>query len=298
MNEFELIDLVLSTLGETVTGDAIVLGPGDDAAAVQVPSGNLLVSSIDSLLSGVHFPADAAPELIGYRALMVSLSDLAAMGATASHVLVSLTLDAADPEWVRGLALGMREAALSAGVKIAGGNISRGSVANHVSVHGYAPQATLLRRAGASAGDTVYVTGMLGGAAAALAAGRLDVTPAQLDPLSERYFKPTARLVEGVALRGHASSAMDVSDGLLQDLGHLSSASQVMISIDSALIPVFPGASIDQALNGGDDYELLFTAAAPPPELGVRVTRIGEVRAGSGVLLDKAPVTASGYLHF
>lgn len=298
MNEFELIDLVLSTLGETVSGDGVVLGPGDDAAAVRIPPGNLLVSSIDSLLAGVHFPADADAELVGYRALMVSLSDLAAMGATASHVLVSLTIDNANADWVRNLSLGMRAAALATGVKIVGGNFSRGATALHVSVHGYAPEATLLRRDTASVGDGIYVTGMLGGAAAALARGNMNRAAAQLDALALRYFKPEARLEAGVRLRGHASGAIDVSDGLLQDLEHLCHASGVMASIRSDLIPLFPGAGLEQALSGGDDYELLFTAATPPPELDVQVTRIGEIREGAGILLDGAPAAAAGYQHF
>jgi len=301
VNEFELIDLVLSTLGDTASGDPLVLGPGDDSAAVLVPAGSLLVSSIDSLLADVHFPADAPAALIGYRSLMVSLSDLAAMGAEASHVLVSLTLNTVDAAWVRQFALGMREAALSTGVKIAGGNISRGPLAIHVSVHGFCPPADLLRRDTAQVGDQVFVTGALGGAAAAVAEGFAavkDVDPDAVTPLQQRYFKPQARLSAGKTLRGTAHAAIDVSDGLLQDLGHLMKASDLQARIDSSLVPVFPGADLAQALHGGDDYELLFTAAAMPAQLGVAVSRIGELVSGSGILVDGKQVTADGYRHF
>jgi thiamine-monophosphate kinase len=298
VNEFELIDAILSGLGEATQGADVIVGPGDDCSAMRTPTDELLVSSIDSLLADVHFPTAAPAELIGYRALMVALSDLAAMGARASQVLVSLTLAAADPVWVTALARGMAEAASAAGVPIVGGNISRGGLAIHISVHGFAPETQLLRRSGAQPGDRIYVTGALGGAAAALQRGALLDAETGLDALNRAYFRPQARLAEGVLLRGVASSAMDVSDGLLQDLTHLCTASALGARIDSSLIPLTPGASLDCALSGGDDYELLFTAGQRPPELNVPVAAIGEMVAEHGLWLDGEPVTAAGYQHF
>ncbi len=297
MDEFELIDAVLETLGDAQRSPSVVLGPGDDAAALTPPAGEVLVSSIDALLADVHFPAKAAPELIGYRALMVSLSDLAAMAASPSHVLVSVSVDEADGDpsaWLTGLARGMAEAARATGIVIIGGNLSRGPVAVHVSVHGFAPEAQLLRRDRGVPGDTIYVTGDLGGANAALAQG-LDKAP---DTLRDRYYRPAARLDAALCLRGHAACAIDISDGLLQDLAHLAGASGLQAELDSARVPVAVGASLEQALSGGDDYELLFTAAIPPPQLDVAVTAIGTLVEGQGLRVDGKPVQATGYQHF
>jgi len=297
VNEFELIDSIVAALGDTVRDENCLVGPGDDSAAVRCEPGAVLVSSIDALVADVHFPTDAAAELIGYRALMVALSDLAAMGADASHVLVSLTLDQVDVAWVRALAEGMREAAVSAGVFIAGGNVSRGPLAIHVSAHGFADALRLMKRDGAKPGDSVYVTGQLGGAAAALQRGRLAPSD-DLDELNSAYFRPSARLLEGRALRDVASSAMDVSDGLLQDAAHLADASGVRIELESVRIPIVTGATLQHALTGGDDYELLFTSHAEIPDLAVGVSRIGRVSEGHGVWLDGSPVEAAGYQHF
>lgn len=298
MNEFELIETILSGLGEATQGADVVVGPGDDCSAIRMPVGELLVSSIDSLLTDVHFPAAAPARLIGYRALMVALSDLAAMGARPVQVLVSLTLDAADPDWVSALAQGMAEAAKAAGVVIVGGNISRGRLAIHVSVHGCVPEQAMLRRAGAQPGDQIYVTGTLGGAAAALQRGRLSGDEVELDLLNSAYFRPEARLAAGQMLREIATSAMDVSDGLLQDLTHLLAASDVGARIISAQIPITEGANLDQALSGGDDYELLFTSHKTLPALALPVTAIGGIVSERGLWLDGKPTVAAGYQHF
>ena len=300
MDEFELIDAIVAELGGVATAGAVTLGPGDDGCALQPPPGELLVSSIDSLVADVHFPSSADPELIGYRALMVSLSDLAAMGAEPAQVLVALTLTQVDADWARRLARGMRHAAERAGVSLPGGNIARGPLNIAVSVAGFCPAKTLLTRSGARPGDRIYVTGELGGAAAALARGRLHqvTSTSGLDLLAERYFQPQARLSAGVALRGVATSAIDVSDGLLQDLGHLCRASDVGAEIVTAQVPVCKGAELVHALTGGDDYELLFTATGQLPVLDVAVHCIGEIVAGSGLRLDGHAVDSAGYRHF
>lgn len=299
MNEFQLIDAIVAELGDVAAGEWVRLGPGDDGAVTAAPPGTELVSSIDALVAGVHFPAAADPELVGYRALMVSASDLAAMGAAAGFALVALSLERADADWVRGLARGMAAAARELGLAVVGGNITRGPVTVAVSVHGFVPAGGALTRAGAHPGDGVFVTGSLGAAAAAVARGGLEGCSANdvLDPLCERYYRPCARIAQGLALRGFATSMIDLSDGLLQDLGHICRASGVGVDLESALFPVAPDASLDQALSGGDDYELCFTGAGEPPPLSVPVQRIGTVTSTPGVRLDGRPA-GGGYRHF
>ena len=299
MNEFELIDEIIAELGSTAFGKGVLTGPGDDSAVTAVPPGMELVSSIDALVGGVHFPVGAGAELVGYRALMVCASDLAAMGAAGGFALTALCLEQADPDWLRALARGMKRAATEVGVAVVGGNLARGPLTIAVSVHGYVPQGHALLRSGARPGDEVFVTGALGAAAAAVARGGLERCQREddLDELSRRYFQPRVRMAEGQRLRNYASSVIDLSDGLLQDLGHIATASGVGIEIDSTRVPVAPGATLAQALAGGDDYELCFTGRGPPPELAVPLYRVGMVVTEPGVRLDGRPAVG-GYQHF
>ncbi len=301
LSEFELIDVIVGELGEAAAGEWVRLGPGDDAAVTALPAGAELVSSIDALVAGTHFPPAAAADLVGYRSLMVSASDLAAMGADPAFALVAVSLEQADADWLRALARGMARACRELKLPLTGGNLTRGPLTISVSVHGHVPAGGALRRSGARPGDGVYVTGRLGGAAAALARGGLARASLGgedgLDQLARRYFLPRARIEAGRVLRGIASSLIDLSDGLVQDLGHICAASGVGVELSAELIPVEAGASLDQALSGGDDYELCFTAPAPPPDLGVPVTRIGQVVDGAGVTVDGRPVSG-GYRHF
>jgi len=303
VNEFELIDLIVAELGPAAIGPYVRVGPGDDASVIEVPGapgGMEVISSIDALVGDVHFPARAGAALIGYRAIMVSASDLAAMGAEDGFALVAMNLPDDDPAWVRELTAGMRRAVEQLGIRLVGGNIARGPLAFAISVHGFAPHGQALLRSGARPGDGIYVTGELGGAAAALARGGLADChdEADLDALSRRYFMPCARMPEGIALRGRASSAIDVSDGLLQDLDHILAASGVGAELDSSCIPVAAGATLAQALSGGDDYELCFTLAGEPPPLAVPVRCIGKIVAEPGLRVDGRPATAAGYRHF
>jgi len=298
VNEFELIDEIVHALGRAAAGTWVRLGPGDDSAVTAVPPGAELVSSIDALVADVHFPGAADPELIGYRAMMVSASDLAAMGAGPGFALVALSLERDDAAWLRGLGRGMGEACIELGLPLVGGNLARGPVTIAVSVHGFAPAGTALRRSGARPGDGVFVTGSLGLAAAAVARGGLDAArPGDLDPLAAGYFRPRARLEAGQRLRGVATSLIDLSDGLLQDLGHVCTASGVGAELVGAAIPVADGVRREHVLGGSDDYELCFTAPAEPPALGIPVTRIGTIVAEPGVRLDGAPASG-GYQHF
>lgn len=325
IGEFELIDLIVAELGEQARGASVSLGPGDDAALLVVPSGEQLAVSVDTLIPDVHFPARAHPELIGYRALAVSASDLAAMGATPLGAVIALVLPSdCSVEWVRGLARGIARASAHFKLPIVGGNIARGAHSVSVTVQGSVAAADTLRRSGATVGDRVWVSGRLGGAAVALegylpasvsteargSGHALELaTPDNLSESLKRYFCPPSRLPLGKYLRNRASAAIDVSDGLIADLGHLCRASGVGAELRAAELPSFTGASFEQVLFGGDDYELCFTA--PPGAIDRetagqwQLTEIGETvlparREGDGYLvcLDGVALDARGYDHF
>ncbi len=303
MDEFTLIDRLVSALNGQDAGPAVVLGPGDDAAVLRVQEGVELVGSLDTLVADVHFPVSAPPLLIGYRAMMVSLSDLAAMGAQPHYALVGLTLPRNDVEWVQQLARGMSLASAAADCPLPGGNLARGPLNISVSVHGTVPAGQALRRSGAQPGDLIMVSGDLGGAAMALQLPELDQPPSfaelnKLGPADElyalrRYFLPEARIELGMALRGLASSVIDVSDGLLADLGHLCSAGGVGARLELSTLPALQGAGLSRVLTGGDDYELCFTL--PPASrqavtdvagrLGIPLSEIGRIEPGSQLVL-------------
>jgi thiamine-monophosphate kinase len=323
VDEFALIDALIEELGEQATGAALLLGPGDDAALIEPVAGQVIASSIDGLVSGVHFPTRAAPDLIGYRSLAVSVSDLAAMGADPLYCMLALTLPSGDVDWLRAFARGVAAASFAFRCPVAGGNLARGPLTVSVSVHGQVPFASALRRGGASAGDHVLVSGRLGAAACALTdstlaeLGGLDAARRRLaddpyDPLA-RYYLPTPRLELGRALRGIASAAIDLSDGLVADVGHVCRASGCGAEIDVARVPAAPGATHAQSLAGGDDYELL--VAVPPAQLraaqdvaaavGVVLTDIGKFVNAHGLTLlqggerfQPSSDPAGGFRHF
>ena len=296
MDEFALIERIRAQLG----GDApewLVLGPGDDGAVVRPPAGQDIASSIDSFLADVHFPARADAELIGYRCLMASLSDLAAMAATPAWALVALSLPEGDAGWVTALARGMDEAAADAEARIAGGNLAAGPLTITVSVQGWAPTGTMLARSGAKPGDAICLSGPVGGAAAALRQVDLAASrPGHLDALERSYWRPQPPFSLAPEMRSHASSGIDLSDGLLADLGHVAAASGVALHLESAAIPLADGAGFDDALSGGDDYALAFTTAHKPLMASCAV--IGEVASGSGLHLDGKRVDEQGFRHF
>jgi thiamine-monophosphate kinase len=301
--EFTLIDRIRE---RTAQGrDDVHLGIGDDAALLAVPAGQELAVSIDTLVEGVHFPLGTAAADIGWKSLAVNLSDLAAMGATPAWALLALTLPSADPAFIDGFATGFAQLAQSYRLALVGGDTTRGAFTISVAVHGFVPPGKALMRAGAQIGDAILVTGTLGDAAAGLRlvqnANNTDLRSAFL---LERLNRPTPRVAAGLALRGHASACIDVSDGLLADLGHLCAASHVGAEIEvpllprsSALLDLFDEAtSRDFALSGGDDYELCFTVPAQHvaavqadlARLGCGATKIGRIVDGSGVSVRDA----------
>ncbi|HEX7044003.1 MAG TPA: thiamine-phosphate kinase [Burkholderiales bacterium] len=295
MTEFELIRTFFAS--PPLARADVAVPVGDDAAAVDVPAGMQAVLTTDVLVAGVHFFEDVDPAALGHKALAVNLSDLAAMGAEPAWFLLDLTLPRVDTAWLAAFAQGMYALARRHEVQLIGGDTSRGPLAIAVTAVGLVPRGAALRRAGARPGDGVYVTGTLGDAAFALAerTGTPRCTAAERALLDERLERPTPRVVEGLALRGVASSAIDVSDGLLADLGHVLAASGVGARLRLEAIPLsavyrrhLHEIGWEAALAGGDDYELCFTVpaaneaalAALAAERGLAVTRIGEITAG------------------
>ncbi len=305
-----------------------ILGVGDDAALVKVRPGHDLVISADMLVAGRHFFRDAAPRQLGHKALAVNLSDMAAMGATPRWVTLALALPAADDRWnswVKNFSRGFMALARRFDVDLIGGDTTRGPLNICVQIMGEAPHGTALRRDGARAGDDIWVSGTLGDAALALAAlkRRIALKPAERAQCATRLHAPVPRVALGLALRGLANSAIDVSDGLLADLGHILECSGVAAEIELAAVPMSAVlkrylnrvAACSALLAGGDDYELCFTAPRAARKkierlergTGVRVTRIGEVRShgrGKPRLIVRAPdgtllrVVRGGYDHF
>ncbi len=294
MDEFTLIEKVVDELGDRAQGQWVVAGPGDDGAIIEQTDGCQAVASIDTLVSGVHFPVHMPADMVGYRALMVSLSDLAAMAATPRYVLVALTLPAVDVDWVGELARGMAAAARQCDVYICGGNITQGPLSITVSVHGEVPSNGAVRRSGAQVGDQLYISGPLGGAAACVRLKEFNFAQSILSPRQRSYLQPTARLDLVPILRNAAHAAIDVSDGLSKDLEHLCVASGVGANLISANIPLVEGANLQDALFGGDDYEILCSAALPLAGM----ICIGSVIEDLAVCLDGQPIHTRGYNHF
>ncbi|XOV83588.1 MAG: thiamine-phosphate kinase [bacterium] len=296
MDEFALIREVVRHLADRAQGPWVTLGPGDDAAVMRQSPGTDAVASIDTLVADVHFPASASPFHIGYRALMVSLSDLAAMAAVPRYVLVALTLPAAEVAWVGELAKGMAAAARACDTYICGGNVARGPLSITVSVHGEVPAGKAVTRSGAQPGDTLYVSGPLG-LAAACVRQQSYVVQDELNALQRAYFLPQARFDLLEVLRADAHACIDISDGLLADAQHLAEASGVEINIFRKALALAQGVTLQDVLHGGDDYQILATAAVPLAGM----VSLGEVRSaqtGAGVSLDSVLQQPQGYNHF
>jgi thiamine-monophosphate kinase len=291
-----------------------VLGVGDDCALIAATPGHELAISTDMLVEGTHFLADTDAGDLGWKTLAVNVSDLAAMGARPRWATLAAVFPAPTSEWIATFARGFFACADRFGIDLIGGDTTRGPRAFCVTVFGELPNGTALRRDGAKPGDSVWVSGRPGRAALGLAhlQGRTVLSEPLLGDCLAALHRPQARVELGLALRGIASSAIDVSDGLLADLGHILEQSQVSAHLQ---IPALPSAGLERdcLLAGGDDYELVFTApasrdsriAALTDELGLPLTRIGEIVAGptgSLALWDDAgsDITPArhGYDHF
>ncbi|MEX6503462.1 thiamine-phosphate kinase [Pseudomonas zhanjiangensis] len=317
MGEFELIRRYFAAASCARAGEGVALGIGDDCALLALPPGEQLAVSTDTLVAGVHFPEACESFLLAQRALGVAVSDLAAMGATPIGFTLALTIPSADPAWLQGLAAGLDRMAQACGVRLIGGDTSRGPLCLTLTVFGRIPAGQALTRSGARAGELLCVGGYPGEAAGALplVLGQRQAAAEIAEPLLARYWAPQPQLDLGQALRGKATAALDVSDGLLADCGHIAKASGVALLVEQARLPLSPALvalvgetmARDCALSGGDDYLLAFTLPAEHladlQAQGWPIHVIGRVEAGQGVqLLDKQgrPVTppVRGYEHF
>ena len=314
LSEFEIIQQVFQQQ-ETDRPD-VHLGMGDDAAVVEVPEGYELAVSMDTMIEGVHFPADMKPKDIGYRALAVNLSDLAAMGAEPTWVTLALTIPEPNENWLKAFASGFFGLADQYNLQLIGGDTTRGKLSITVQVHGFLPKGKRLSRSGARPGDQIFVTGTLGDAAAGLKFWR--ESKQSYSWLKQRLSRPTPRVEAGIELRNIATSAIDISDGLVADIGHILKASNAGARINMEALPlslalcgaVEPENAREFALTGGDDYELCFTVPVTKAHqieslaLSDQISLIGEIetapglryfsRDGSEVDLDGL----TGYQHF
>ncbi len=301
--------------------DHTVLAGGDDAALIAIAAGMELAVSVDALVAGYHFFADADAYGVGWKCLAVNVSDMAAMGAAPRWATLALTLPAVDAQWLADFARGFLALAADEGIDLIGGDTTRGPLCVCVQIMGEVPRGEALRRSGARAGDDLWVSGTLGDAALALAHARGDfrLHADDFEYACKRLHQPQPRVALGRGLLGRATSAIDVSDGLVGDVGHIAAASEVRASIrwDSIPLSMVGMRYADHplvrqaALAGGDDYELAFTAPASvrqeidalAAQVGVGVTRIGMMESGSGVVVldrqgEPISLTESGFDHF
>jgi len=269
LSEFDIIERYFNRL--SLQRNDVKLGIGDDAALIIPPAGQQLVIAIDTLVEGVHFPLDTAADAIGWKALAVNLSDLAAMGAEPAWFTLALTLPHSDQDWLADFSRGLSELADKAGVQLVGGDTTRGPLTVTIQVAGYVPTGEALLRSGAKPEEEIWVSGSVGDAALGLQIQLQSVDIATTDKafLMQRLNYPEPRYRLGMALRHLASSCIDVSDGLIADLAHLCAMSRVGASIDYESVPLSSAARQTIALHsdyrelplyGGDDYELCFTA--------------------------------------
>lgn len=319
--EFELIRRYFMKGAEASTSDAsahrptrgVALGQGDDCALLLPEVGTRLAVSVDTSLADVHFPRNAPPEAIGHRALAVNLSDLAAMGARPCWFVLALTLpdDVSEP-WLAAFSEGLHDLARAHDIALVGGDVTRGrELSITITVHGELPAEGAILRHGARCGDLLAVTGALGGAHGGLRAW-FDGARAPDDQLLNAYLRPQPRIEAGLALRDLATAGLDISDGLLADLGHLCTRSGVGADLDEASIPLAPGLcealgaeeALGAALGGGDDYELLIaldprdeaTARKRMKALGLELYVIGRVVSKEGI--RGVDTKRQGWQHF
>lgn len=316
IGEFEIIARYFTRASHDAD---VVLGVGDDAAVLAIDG--LLAVTVDTLVAGVHFPDGMAPHLLGYRLMAVNLSDLAAMGAQPRWCTLALTLPSADELWLDGFSRGLFELAERYGVSLVGGDLTRGPLTATLQLMGRVERDRLLTRSGGNVGDDIYVTGSLGDSSAGITLIKeRSAAPSgsAAAALKERFYRPVPRVGAGLALGPLATAAIDVSDGLVADLGHLCKASGCGAAIDVERVPISaellslfpPQEALAHALGGGDDYELCFTA--PPSRAedietaleasGTLVRRIGQLVPGQEVVCrrDGEPFAPPlrGYRHF
>lgn len=316
--EFDIIERFFSPLSLRTRPGALTMADlaiGDDGALITPPPNSQLVVVTDTLVKGVHFPEDTAAYDIGWKALAVNLSDLAAMGATPAFYSLALTLPEQDADWLTDFSQGLADCAQPYQMPLIGGDTTRGPLTISITAQGWVPQGRALMRNGAQLGDDVYVSGLIGeaGLGLELALNRQAKLNGLQQAALDRLNRPVARVGLGVGLRDLANSAIDVSDGLLADLAHILNASKLGAQIETSQLAMseavkqWVGANRLKALSAGDDYELCFTASpskrpliqALAKEQGVVIHRIGCLVQPPGLVVDGVLLEdALGYQHF
>ena len=319
MNEFEIIDEFLAIKAKNRKD--VIQGVGDDCALLKVPRGQRLAVSMDTLIGDVHFLSDSDPADIAHKAIAVNLSDLAAAGAEPAWITLSISMPSFDKAWLESFHKGLTKMVDYFGIQIIGGDTCKGPLSITIQAHGFVPEQVFCRRNTAKAGDLICVTGNLGDAALGLkvAQGELQVTsPEHKKYLLDKYYKPYPQVAAGLALRNRATSGIDISDGLLADIAHISQASEVGALLRWERIPLSEAAksAVDKkqlmksALSGGDDYELCFTVKEDELEatiqaletVGSTCVPIGRMTGKPGVRVldedEEVDVENFGFQHF
>jgi len=318
MKEFELIKHFFSQ--QKVKRKDVVLGIGDDCAVIAPVNNHHIVVTTDTLVAGVHFPLNTSPKAIGHKSVAVNLSDLAAMGANPSWISLAITLPVIDESWLTEFCQGVFELCEFYNVQLIGGDTTQGPLSITITAQGLTPAGSYLSRAGAKPGDWLYVTGELGDAALALQHinGEVELNSNFVEAIKERLDYPAPRVLVGQTIRDYASSAIDLSDGLISDLGHICQASNVGANIVLDALPlskimrdnILTDDAINLALSGGDDYELLFTVSEDNKvgletallHLTTQVTCIGQINASKTIstTLNNKPISinTAGFEHF
>lgn len=317
MNEFSVIDQYFKR--QALSREDVVYGIGDDAACVRVPAGMDLFISTDTLVSDVHFSSDWDPFDIAYKAVMVNVSDITAMAANPAWLSLALSMPTSDESWLKRFSKGLHKALGVFGISLIGGDTTQGPLTITISIHGLAPVGQGVRRKGAKASDIIWVSGDLGGAALALSSLKPNnIAKKDMSILLEKLKHPTPKVNLVPILQTYATSAIDISDGLAQDLNHICIASQVAARLSLQSIPLHPlltkyqaDKAIELALHGGDDYELCFTTPAESLDAfrqacaksNVTCHPIGIMEDGRGLLgVDKddktIKIAPKGYQHF
>lgn len=324
IDEFGLISRFFDDVGvfdeSSYDSPVIPLGVGDDCAILRSPPGHEICLSIDTLVSGVHFPESITPFHLGYRSLAVSLSDLAAMGAKPVAFTLALTLPESDPEWLADFSRGLSQLANQYQIRLIGGDTTKGPLTVSIQVHGLVPIDQAIKRSGAQEGDLICVSGSLGAAGAALNFLHLEpeITSirASVRHLLEHYFCPQPKIELGCLLRGHATAAIDISDGLLADFNHIADSSKVggifyeeQIPYSEMLLSEVGSEALSLALAAGDDYELCFCLPAScyeqlkQDDLFKSVSVVGVVTRELGLKMrgkdgTERILSPKGYTHF
>lgn len=322
-NNLSEFDIIAQFFTRSYNRPDVILGVGDDAAIVAPKAGQQLVITTDTLISGVHFPSHTQAIDIGYKALAVNLSDIAAMGATPLYATLALTMPNSDRAWIQNFATGFFELAEQSQTALLGGDLTCGPLTITIQLIGSVPPLQAITRGGAKAGDRIFVTGQLGAAGLGLQIAQQQCALTNLQATTEvlnALNRPTPRLAVGTALRGIAHSMCDISDGLCQDLSHILERSYVGAKLWLDKIPIHPVvrteisaiAALKLALTAGDDYELCFTAPkSAQPKLkeialatNCPITEIGIIVKDQGLQTDGTDsealknLMASGYQHF